>query len=290
MGNGSQYSTPAVLDIMRVARALQGSPVGHTLDYHGTLASTMQQAHELAIQPDTLTGTLVVAEEQSAGMGRMQRHWEAPFGQGLLVSLIVKDEQLPAHPADLPMLAGIALVRAIVQAAPELVDEIGLKWPNDVLLGADLRGGRKVAGILIESSFRRDQFEYAIVGMGINVNQLARDLPSVPPEAPAPTSLRLHLGRPLDRSDLLVALCQVWAELLGPQRAEHDIELEWRNLLYTLGQPVTVHHFGENGAVVHGVAVDVTADGELVVQDEGGHTVMVNSGDVTCRVTPGGAG
>ena len=286
MGNGSNYSSGAVLDIFRVARALQSAPVGHTIDYHGALHSTMQTAHELAIQPDTLSGTLVVAEEQSAGQGRMQRRWEAPFAQGLLVSLILKDAQLPQNPSQVPMLAGIALVRAIVQVAPELADEIGLKWPNDVLLGADLATGQKVAGILIESSYRDDQFEYAVVGMGVNVNQQAADLPAVPPEAPAPTSLRLHLGRPLDRSALLIALCGAWAELLGAQRMNHDIEQEWRNLLYTLGQPVTVRYFGESGAVLHGVAVDVTADGELMVQDDAGRTVVVSSGDVTCRFGP----
>ena len=247
----------------------------------------MQAAHELAIQPETRTGTLVVAEEQSAGQGRMQRRWEAPFAQGLLVSLILKDDQLPQNPTQVPMLAGIALVRAIVQVAPELADEIGLKWPNDVLLGEDLATGQKVAGILIESSYRNDQLEYAIVGMGINVNQQAAELPAVPPEAPAPTSLRLHLGRPLDRSSLLIALCTAWGELLGPQRMTHDIDQEWRNLLYTLGQPVTVRYFGESGAVLSGVAVDVTADGELMVQDDGGRTVVVSSGDVTCRFAPG---
>ena len=67
----------------------------------------------------------------------------------------------------------------------------------------------------------------------------------------------------------------------------HDIDQEWRNLLYTLGQPVTVRYFGESGAVLSGVAVDVTADGELMVQDDAGRTVVVSSGDVTCRFAPG---
>lgn len=283
MSNGSSYAPTSVLDIFRVAKALQGAPVGHTIDYHGAVASTMQIAHEMAGQPDTVTGTLIVAEEQSAGQGRMQRRWEAPHAQGLLVSLILKSEQLPANPAHVPLLAGVALVRAIVQVAPELTDEIGLKWPNDVLLGEDLSTGQKVAGILIESSFRDDRLEYAVVGMGVNVNQQAAGLPAVPPEAPAPTSLRLHLGRPLDRSELLIALGQAWTELVGPQRQSYDILQEWRNLLYTLGQRVTVRYFGDNGAVLNGVAVDVTADGELVIQDDGGRTVVVSSGDVTCR-------
>ncbi len=284
MGNGANYSVTSVLDIFRVAKALQAAPVGHTIDYHGIVGSTMAIARELAQQPETLSGTLVIAEEQNAGLGRMERRWEAPYAQGLLLSLILKGEQLPLRPVQAPMLAGIALVQAITAVAPELADEIGLKWPNDVLLGEDLASGRKVAGILIESSYREDRLEYVIVGMGINVNQQAADLPAVPPEAPAPTSLRLHLGRPLDRADLLIALCMAWVDLLGPER--RDIGQEWRNLLYTLGQPVTVRYFGDSGAVLNGVATDVTADGELVVQDDGGRTVVVSSGDVTCRHRP----
>ena len=116
------------------------------------------------------------------------------------------------------MLAGIAIVQAITQVAPELTDEIGLKWPNDVLLGADLATGRKVAGVLIETAYRQNRMEHAIVGMGINVNQDATGLPTVPPDVPLPTSLRLYVGRPVDRTDLLVALGQAWNESAWPRK------------------------------------------------------------------------
>jgi BirA family biotin operon repressor/biotin-[acetyl-CoA-carboxylase] ligase len=183
------------------------------------------------------------------------------------------------------MLAGIAVVRAILSVVPELSDEIGLKWPNDVLLGPDLVTGRKVAGILIETSYRNNEMEFAVVGIGINANQDAQLLPSVPANAPLPTSLFAYVGRPIDRSDLLVALGQVWNELLGPRRAEHNIFQEWRSLLYTLGQPVTVRqHAQANDQAIHGTAVDVTLDGELVVLDQAGHTHTLGSGDVTTRL------
>jgi BirA family biotin operon repressor/biotin-[acetyl-CoA-carboxylase] ligase len=259
--------------------------VGHTLDYHASIPSTMAVAMELAAQPATRSGMLVVAEEQTAGLGRLQRSWEAPASQALLLSVILKPPHLPAHPAQLAMVAGIAVVRAILSILPGLSDEIGLKWPNDILLGEDLASGRKVAGILIETSYRNNEMEYAVVGIGINVNQAPQALPNVPPGAPTPTSLLAYVGRPVDRSDLLIALGQVWSELLGPERAGHDVYQEWRSLLYTLGQPVTVRQHGQgNDQAVHGTAIDVTPDGALVVADQNGHQFTFGSGDVTTRV------
>lgn len=283
--SGYNHTQPSLLDITRIARSLQTAPVGHTIDYYAAVPSTMPMAYALASRADTRSGTLVIAEEQTAGVGRFQRHWEAPHSQALLVSVILKPPHLPANPAQLPMLAGIAVARAIVSVVPELIEEIGLKWPNDVLLGLDFASGRKVAGILIETAFQREAMAHAVVGMGINVNQSAGSLPAVPPSAPHPTSLREYLGRPVDRSDLLIALSQIWGELIGPNQAGHDIYHEWRNLLYTLGQPVTVrsHAGGNDARTITGVAVDVTPDGELVVVDDLGYTHTLSAGDVTTR-------
>lgn len=278
------YAGGPLLDLTRIAMSLNRSLVGHTLDYHASIPSTMLMAMELAEGADTRSGTLVVAEEQTAGLGRMQRTWEAPANQALLLSVILKPPHLPANPAELAMMAGLAVVRAILSILPDLTDEIGLKWPNDVLLGADLASGQKVAGILIETSYRNTAMEYAVVGIGINVNQALTALPKVAPSAPTPTSLLAYVGRPIDRSDLLIALGQVWNELLGPKRADHDIYQEWRSLLYTLGQPVTVRQQSQGSEqVMHGTAVDVTPDGALVVADQNGHVFTFGSGDVTTR-------
>jgi len=106
----------------------------------------------------------------------------------------------------------------------------------------------------------------------------------VPADAPPPTSLRLAMGRMLDRTALLVALCQAWEELVAPQVATHDIYHEWRSLLLTLGQPVTVIAHGDSERRFTGVAVDVTADGALVVVDDAGHSHLLDAGDVTTRL------
>lgn len=283
--NSYSHIRSSLLDLTRIAMSLNHSLVGQTIDYHASVPSTMTIAMNLASQASTASGTLVVAEEQTAGLGRLHRTWEAPFGQAVLMSLILKPPHLPANPAELVMLAGITVVRAILSIVPALSDEIGLKWPNDILLGEDLATGRKVAGILIETSYRNNAMQYAVVGIGLNVNQEQGALPNVPANAPPPASLLSYVGRPIDRSDLLIALGKVWNELLGPKKADHNIFQEWRQLLYTLGQPVTVRQFGEsNNPSLHGTAVDVTPDGALVVVDGAGHTHLVSSGDVTTRL------
>lgn len=271
-----------LLNITRIVVALKDAIIGHTIDYHPSTSSTMQVAHRLAEDASTRSGTLVVAEEQTAGMGRLQRRWEAPMAQALLVSLILKNEHLPSNLAHLPMMAGVAAVRAIAAELSELIDELGLKWPNDIMLGEDLAHARKVGGVLIETSYVHEQPQYAIVGIGINVNQLPDALPEVPPEAPPPTSLRLAIGRMVDRTSLLIALCRAWEDLL--LTSMHDIYQEWRNLLLTLGQPVTVLFHRDGHRQLHGVAVDVTVDGALVVVDEAGRSHLLDAGDVTTRL------
>ncbi len=246
--SGNAYTLHRPLDITKVAMALQNASVGHTIEYHQSVPTTMTIAHELAALPETRSGTLVIAEAQTAGLGRLQRHWEAPAQQALLVSLLLKQDMLPPNPALIPMLAAIAIVQAIVRLAPNVTEEIGLKWPNDVLLGDGLATGRKVAGVLIETVFRESKMEHAIVGMGINVNQAVTDLPTVSAPMPQPISLRAHLGRSVDRNELLIALCEAWSDILVPALDGSEIYHRWRNLLYTLGEPIVVHRFGANGS------------------------------------------
>ena len=144
---------------------------------------------------DAPEGAVVVADEQTEGRGRLGRRWEAPRGTSLLFSVAllprVEAEWLP----ELSVVAGRAVAAAIARAT-ELAPEV--KFPNDVLVG-----GRKVAGVLAEASEGR-----VVLGIGVNVNQTEAELPAAP-RTPA-TSLRIELGRGLDRAELLV---DVLAEL-----------------------------------------------------------------------------
>lgn len=272
-----------MMDMDRVAAALRSSAIGHTLDYHLRAESTMLLAHQLALRPDIPSGALVVAEEQTAGRGRLQRRWQAPPGRALLFSVVLKQGQLPRQPGHLPMLAGLAVLRALDSMELHGV-RAGLKWPNDILLahGPPPATSGKVAGILVESSMRGDRLEHAVLGIGINVNQTLAELPQVEPqvEPPAmpPTSLAVALGSPVDRTELLIQIAQALADLLTWPAP--TVVANWRRALWTIGQQVTV--YPGDGSAIAGRAVDVTEAGSLRV-DVGGTVHTFDAGDVSLR-------
>jgi BirA family biotin operon repressor/biotin-[acetyl-CoA-carboxylase] ligase len=136
-------------------------------------------------------GAVAVAEEQSEGRGRLGRSWEASARTSVLVSVALRPPMAAARLPELSLVAGGAVAEAIAEVTGI---EPTIKFPNDVLVG-----GRKVAGILAESSEGR-----VVLGIGVNVNQTAEQLPTG--TQTEPTSLRLQLGRPVDRLPLLVAL------------------------------------------------------------------------------------
>lgn len=143
------------------------------------------------LRPGDPEGSVAVADEQTAGRGRLGRSWHAPAGTALLFSTLLVPAVDPSRLPELSLVAGAAVAEAITEVSG-LQPEI--KFPNDVLIG-----GRKVAGILAESSEGR-----VVLGIGVNTNQDEAELP--PDTQTEPTSLRLQLGRPVDRAELLVAI------------------------------------------------------------------------------------
>lgn len=140
---------------------------------------------------DEPEGTVAVAEEQSDGRGRLGRSWHAPAGTSVLFSVLLRPEVESSRLPELSLVAGGAVAEAIAEVTG--IDP-AIKFPNDVLIG-----GRKVAGILAESSEGR-----VVLGVGVNVNQTVEQLPSDAPTEP--TSLQLELGAPVDRARLLAAI------------------------------------------------------------------------------------
>jgi BirA family biotin operon repressor/biotin-[acetyl-CoA-carboxylase] ligase len=251
----------------------------------------MPIAHQLAGTAGIRSGTVVLAEEQTAGRGRLQRRWEAPSGQALLMSVIFKPPWLFTL-EQLPMLIGIALARGLEQWEPRLQGQVGLKWPNDLLLGQQRQAARKVAGILIESAWQGDQPAYAIVGIGLNVNQSASELPTAQRGAPAPISLRLYLemidcqhaqNAPMvERTGVLLSVCSSLSQLLCEIKSTpYNLVEQWRARLWTLGEVVTVT--ANDSGHWRGQAVDVTNGGALLVETKNGERCAFAAGDVTIR-------
>jgi BirA family biotin operon repressor/biotin-[acetyl-CoA-carboxylase] ligase len=159
---------------------------GHVYRYAESTGSTQRMLAE-----EKAEGAIAVAEEQTEGRGRLGRTWEAPAGTSVLVSvLLLPAVEAPRLP-ELSPLAGVAVAEAILAV---IGLEPAIKFPNDVLIG-----GRKVAGILAESSEGR-----VVLGIGVNANQTLEQLPA--DTQTEPTSLRLELGEPVNRVQLLAAI------------------------------------------------------------------------------------
>lgn len=269
------------LDTATIEHALRNARIGHTVVALGSVASTMPVAAAAITAPTGRSGLVVTAEEQHAGRGRFGRKWNAPYGQALLMTVALKAPDLPQPPTVLPMLAAISVLEAIAECEPTLATRLHLKWPNDVLLRRADGSVGKVAGILLESVYVGEEPVYALIGMGVNVNQAAAAFADMDaaatPAGTAPTSLCAALGRTSDRSALLVAVCRrVDANLDAPARAM----TAWRSHLLTLGRLVSVRML-DGGAAVSGRAVDVDGDGNLVVELPNGQRRHFNAGDVT---------
>lgn len=275
-----------ILDLNSIRQQLAGAPIGHTVVYHRSVPSTMPIAAEIARDPGTTTGTIVVAEEQTSGRGRNQRTWHAPYASALLVSIILKPPHSLLPAAILTMLAGNAILAAAATVAPTLADELHLKWPNDLVVGNDPALARKVTGILSESSLTADgALGHAVLGIGTNVNQQASDLPRIAPPTPRPTSLRVASNTLIDRSALLIHLCQQLAIELTLAPAESY--QRWKSHLATLGNRVAVYQGGvEQPVTLIGQAIDVQEDGALVVVDDAGTRHTFHAADVSVRAAP----
>lgn len=275
----------APLDLTFIRQQLAHSPVGQPVIYHTTVPSTMPIATELAQDASTPSGTVVVAEEQTSGRGRHGRTWHAPYASALLMSIILKPPQCQLPAVTLSMIAGNALMAAVAAVVPHVAGDLHLKWPNDLVIGNDPASARKVAGILAESSLQAGgSIAYAVLGMGVNVNQQSSDLPRIAPPTPRPTSLRIATGGLVDRSYLFVQLCRQMAEELTLTPAQSY--QQWKSNLATLGQTVAVYAQGtEQAATLTGRAVDVQDDGALIIEDGAGNRHTFHAADVTIRST-----
>jgi len=222
------------------------------------------------------TGFVLLAEYQRQGRGRMARRWEAPPGSSLLLSMLLRPNWPAAQANWLTMLVSLAACEAIAAHA-EL--EVGLKWPNDVMVQQNNRW-HKVSGILQEGAFDADgRLQWAIVGIGINVNIPANELPEgITP----PTSLLAATGQAVPRLPLLRTFLERVEELYDDVGNGRSPQPFWQNKLITLGQPVRVTHH-QTSDTFTGIAEATDDAGHLLVRDETGELHTVTAADVTLR-------
>ena len=248
-----------------ITKDLETRFVGQRVLYYPSLTSTMEVARREA-QQGVDEGTVIVAEEQTAGRGRQQRSWLSPKGN-LTLSIILYPSL--SHLPSLIMLASLAVVRSI-EAATGLKAQV--KWPNDVLIN-----GKKVCGILIESDVQGSRVSYSIIGIGINVNLRLADFPEIQSIA---TSLTGELGRETSRLSVMRHLLAEIERLYLTLSSGGSIYEEWRDSLVTLGKRVRATT-GET--IYEGIAESVARDDSLQLRGADGSLTRIVAGDVTLR-------
>jgi len=261
----------------RIESALTTKVFGCNLICLSRTGSTNDVAKELAAE-GAPEGTVVLAEEQTSGRGRMGRRWTAPAGACLLCSILFRSDLPPAQVQQLTMLCSLAAADAVWQVADL---SVALKWPNDLIIiqpptsNLQSLNWRKLAGVLTETGVGEREVKFVVVGVGVNVNVPPDALPSLSPEA---TSILAETGRPVDRVALLAAFLtgieHRYEDLLvgrGPRR-------EWTQRLATLGRRVQAV---TSGATLTGVAESVDESGALLLRTPDGALHRLLAGDVS---------
>ena len=251
-----------------LARLGKTKVIGRDIRVFEQTASTNDVVEKLA-RDGVKEGAVVFAESQTSGRGRLGRKWISPGRKGLWFSILLRPELRPQETTQLTVASATALRRAI-QFVTGLKPEI--KWPNDILIG-----GRKVAGILTELSAELDRVRHIILGIGVDVNLAANELP--PELRKSATSLKIESGAPVERAALAAAILREldidYARICAGKFAA--VADEWEAHCATIGCDVTIQIGGRK---IRGRAESLDGDGALLVRTEHGHLERITGGDV----------
>jgi BirA family biotin operon repressor/biotin-[acetyl-CoA-carboxylase] ligase len=269
-------SAPDLLLAAEIIHKLKTSFIGKHVYAYKSVQSTNTIASQLA-DADAPPGTLIVAESQTRGRGRLGRSWHSPEGKGIYLSIILYPKIDPVVAPGLSIMTAVSLAETIAGYKPKTLN---IKWPNDCLVN-----GRKVAGILTELSAEKKHVNHVIVGVGINVNQRRRDFPKE--ISRVASSLGAELKKEIRRVEFLQKFLLAFErhyrrfEKSGLKSFRKKI-LEYSNLI---GKKVRLDM---SGKIITGKAVDIDANGNLVLDTIDGKRTF-NAGEVTVvkgRKTP----
>ncbi len=247
-----------------IQHGLNTKTVGQNIVVLDTVTSTMDEAFRLGNDncPD---GTVVCAESQTKGRGRLGRAWTSPKGKGLYFSVVLRPKLPLAQLPQLTLMAAVALARAVEEVSGL---KPSIKWPNDILIDR-----HKLAGILTELRAESDQVRFVVIGIGLNVNTLMHQL------VPGATSLKAAADRSFDRAQVLQSVLHSlekgYVKLLKGHFAQ--IMEEWKKRSATLNQRVRVT---DSTGVIEGKAINLDEDGAILIERDNGVVVRKSAGDV----------
>jgi BirA family biotin operon repressor/biotin-[acetyl-CoA-carboxylase] ligase len=264
-------AAPTHLTAWEIQADLGTEQLGRKIHAFPTADSTNTVAFRLALNGAS-EGEVVVVESQTSGKGRMGRMWESPSGVNIYLSIILRPSFPPSKIPLITLMTAVACAEGIEEATGVLPS---IKWPNDLLVD-----DKKVGGILTEADMEMDRINFVIVGIGINVNMPRSAFP--PSIRDTATSLQDALGTQVSRVPLIQALLrkfEVWYTRFKEGRGE-AIKRRWEELSQIRGKKVSVDFMGE---MVQGQALEIDADGALLVQEAGGKVKRIVAGDVHVR-------
>lgn len=257
-------SRPDKLFPSEIQSGLGTKILGKDIKYFDSVASTMDVAFQLGIEGAS-EGTVVCAESQTKGKGRLGRSWASPKAKGIYMSVILRPKLVPADLTQLTLLSAVAVCETLRKfcALPAKI-----KWPNDILVK-----DKKLAGILTELSAEMDRVRFLVIGIGINVNTPLSQLPS------NATSVKHETGQKSSRIDLVQEILRSLERWYMRLEAEgFDLVIErWKELSSTLGQHIRLV---DQSGDVEGEAVDLDEFGGLVIRSDTGLMVKRMSGDI----------
>ncbi len=259
---------PDLLVAGELMSGLQTRRVGRALHCLDEVDSTNVRARQLA-EEGAQDGTVIIADRQSAGRGRLGRRWESPTGVNLYCSILLRP-QIPVQQA--PQLTFLTAV-AVAESLQHLYNLAArVKWPNDLLVS-----GRKIAGLLNEMSAETEQIHFVILGIGVNLNMTADQFPA---ELNYPaTSVQLETGQPVARGafvrELLLRFDGYYSEFLAEGFA--PIRRRWEGLCDLMNARVQID---QGAGALQGTVVGLDADGALCLQLESGRVERILAGDV----------
>ena len=262
IGTGSIYNETTIADQIHTKWA------GKTVHFARETDSTNLWIKRLA-KEGASEGTLALAEFQSAGRGRLGRSWEVPEGTSVMMSILLRPKFEPQYAPTLTLVMGMAVAKAV----KNLGFDVSIKWPNDVVVSH-----KKICGILTEMGVRDGKIDYAVIGVGINVN--IREFPEE--MADKATSLYLESGKEFDRSQIPGLVMEAFEKYYEKFTATCDLsglKEEYESILANYNQPVRVLA----KEPYEGVARGITDGGELLVEKTDGTIVAVSAGEVSVR-------
>jgi len=257
-------SGPDRLTPQEVSYQLDTKVLGKKIYYYAQTSSTMDEAMRLSLE-GAPEGTLVVAEAQAKGRGRLGRSWYSPKAKGIYLSIILRPKILPNETPKLTLMAAVAVASGINRITGL---HVTIKWPNDLLID-----DKKLGGILTELNAESDSVKFVVIGIGINVNNTRSSLPA------KATSLKEETNETVSRVELLKQiLIEIERYYLIFQRDGFGPIIEkWRQLSSMLGSRIRVNYKKEH---LEGIALDVDMDGSLLVRKDSGLIEKVMAGDI----------